>query len=91
MSYPFSPDDRQNLLTSANPSITGLNDTLEANKGIIPQLDPNRFLRGGASQEATAYSMFVKYIQHPVGTRKCRVPTRTMYLTYLKSAVTSRL
>ena len=52
MSYPFSPDDRQKLLTSANPSITGLNDTLEANTGIIPQLDPNRFLRGGASQEA---------------------------------------
>ena len=36
----------------------------------------------------TAYSMFVKYIQHPVGTRQWRVPTRTMYLTYLKSAVT---
>ncbi|WP_293153423.1 MULTISPECIES: C39 family peptidase [unclassified Microcoleus] len=52
MSYPFTPDDRQNLLASANPPIPGLNDTLEANKGIIPQLDPNRFLRGGASQEA---------------------------------------
>ena len=29
----------------------------------------------------------MKYIQYPVGTRQCRVPTRTMYLTYQKSAV----
>ena len=35
----------------------------------------------------TADSRFMNYIQYPVGTRHCRVPTRTMYLTYLKSAV----
>jgi len=33
----------------------------------------------------------MKYIQYPVGTRHCRVPTKTMYLTYLKSAVRVRV
>ena len=39
----------------------------------------------------TEDSRFRSYIQYPVGTRHGRVPTRTMYLTYLESAVCAPL
>ena len=66
-----------------------LNKTPRIQKGDweIGRLGDWEIGRLGDWGKNTADSRFMKYIQYPVGTRQCRVPTRTMYLTYQKSAV----